>query len=163
MLLTQTLLNSTSSLNHAHKNRIKPCVRPAGRSYASRLCKQEAPHRQAACQAAGSVPSNGDNEYDPEQDEDFQLYMDLVGKAVQLELPTAEQESVQRIYKWMEVAEATQQQLMTSGRLADAIAEGNQLISDLLQAYSTVQKLYHKGYRSFLERYQQLAVSPAGK
>jgi len=163
MLLRQTLLNSTSSLNHANQHRYKPCVKPAGRSNASRISRQqEAPHRQAACHA--SVSNEGkDSATDPFQDEDFQLFMELMEEAVQPELPTAEQESVQGIYSRMEAAEATQQQLMASGRLADAIAGGNQLLGDLLQAYSTLQKLYHKGYRHYLERYQQLAVSPAGK
>jgi len=135
MLLRQTL--SGSSFHHATGHRYKPCVRPAGQRVVSRSCKHQVAPRPTVCRAA---------EHD----------------AVQWELPSSEQESVQGIYSRMEAAEAAQQQLMASGRLADAVAGGNQLISDLLQAYSTVQKLYHKGFRSFLERHQQLAVAPAG-
>ena len=76
-------------------------------------------------------------------------------------LPTAEQTSVQDIFAAMSAAEAAQQQLLVSGRLAEAAA-GSAVMKDVLTSYSTVQKLYHKGYSAFLDRYQQMAVSPAG-
>jgi hypothetical protein len=59
-------------------------------------------------------------------------------------------------------AEAAQQELMTSGRLAEVAAE-NELLLSILSTYSTVQRLYHKALRPFLDLHPQHASSPAGE
>lgn len=78
------------------------------------------------------------------------------------QLPTAQQESVEGVLQAMQQAEAAQQQLMTSGDLADAVAAGNQVLSEILFTHSMLQQLYHKSIRGYLQQYGQLAVSPAG-
>lgn len=59
-------------------------------------------------------------------------------------------------------AEAAQQELMSSGRLAEVAAE-NELLHSILHTYSTVQRLYHKALRPFLDMHPQLASSPPGE
>jgi hypothetical protein len=78
-------------------------------------------------------------------------------------LPTSEKESVATVLQAMQQAEAAQQQLMTTGPLAEAAAGGNALMADILSTHSMLQQLYHQSVRRYLETYQQLAVSPAGE
>jgi len=75
---------------------------------------------------------------------------------------TAAEETVQDVFHAMAAAEAVQAACMATGRLAEEAGKGSKAATELLQAYSTAQQLYHKTYRRFLERYQQLAVTPAG-
>jgi hypothetical protein len=63
----------------------------------------------------------------------------------------------------MQQAEAAQQQLMMTGPLAEAAASGNVLIADIMSTHMMLQQLYHQAVKHFLDTYQQLAVSPAGK
>jgi hypothetical protein len=63
----------------------------------------------------------------------------------------------------MQQAEATHQQLMTTGPLAVAAASGNGVIADILATHKTMQQLYHQSVRRHLKTYQQLGISPAGE
>jgi hypothetical protein len=60
-------------------------------------------------------------------------------------------------------AEAAQRQLLATGPLAEAAAAGNELVSNMLETYSTTQRLYHKAFLPFLERHPQYIDSPAGE
>jgi hypothetical protein len=89
-----------------------------------------------------------------EEDREFQI----IGRVI----PTAEEISIEDICKGMEAAEKAQQQLLITGRFAEAAKQGNTVVSDLFGAYSTLQQLYHKAIRTLLKQYGQLAVVPAG-
>jgi hypothetical protein len=78
-------------------------------------------------------------------------------------LPISEQESVATVLQAMQQAEAAQQQLMTTGPLAEAAAGGNGVIADTLATHKKMQQLYHQSARLHLETYRQLAISPAGE
>jgi hypothetical protein len=60
-------------------------------------------------------------------------------------------------------AEAQQRELSTTGPLAEAAAEGNELITSILSTYTTVQQLYHKAVLRFLLQHPKYIGSPAGE
>lgn len=72
-----------------------------------------------------------------------------------------EADPISQIFAAQAAAEAAQQELMTSGRLAEVAAE-NELLSNILNTYTTLQRLYHKALRPFLDLHPQYAGSPAG-
>jgi hypothetical protein len=79
-----------------------------------------------------------------------------------LHLPTTSR-PLQSVLDAQAAAEAAQQQLLATGPLAEAAAAGNELVSNILSTYSTVQQLYHKAVLPFLERHPQYIDSPAGE
>jgi hypothetical protein len=78
------------------------------------------------------------------------------------ELPKSAR-SLQSVLDAQAAAEAAQQELLVTGPLAEAAAAGNELVSNILSTYSTVQQLYHKAVLPFLERHPQYIDSPAGE
>lgn len=58
-------------------------------------------------------------------------------------------------------AEAAQQQLMRDGPIADEMRH-NQLLRRAMEAYSTLQRLYHKALLPLMQQHSQLATSIAG-
>jgi hypothetical protein len=61
----------------------------------------------------------------------------------------------------MAEAEAAQVALLTSGTLAQH-AKDSPTLRNILEVYSTTQRLYHKAMLPHVERHQQLSRSPAG-
>lgn len=76
-------------------------------------------------------------------------------------LPKAQTDTVAQILAGQAQAEAAQQELMSNGQLAEAAAD-NPLLMNILQTYSTVQQLYHKALKPYLEQHWQYAGSAAG-
>lgn len=70
--------------------------------------------------------------------------------------------SVQDVLKAQAAAEAAQQALLSEPSVAAAIASGNELISSILTTFHTVQQLYHKAVKPFLQRHPQYIDCPAG-
>lgn len=68
---------------------------------------------------------------------------------------------LQQILSAQEQAEAAQKALMSAGELGEAAA-GNELLRSMLETWSTVQRLYHKALKPFLEQHAEYAGSPAG-
>lgn len=71
-------------------------------------------------------------------------------------------EPVSKIFAAQAAAEAAHRELMSSGRLAEAAAD-NELLMNILETYSTVQRLYHQALQPFLEAHATYAGSAAGK
>jgi hypothetical protein len=61
----------------------------------------------------------------------------------------------------MAEAEAAQVALLTSGTLAEH-AKDNPTLRNILEVFSTTQRLYHKAMLPHVERHQQLSGAPAG-
>jgi hypothetical protein len=61
----------------------------------------------------------------------------------------------------MTAAEAAQQALRTSGKLAEQ-AQGSLTLKDILVTYGDVQRLCHKAMLPHVQRHQQLSGTPAG-
>jgi hypothetical protein len=61
----------------------------------------------------------------------------------------------------MAEAEAAQQALLTSGKLAER-AQENSYLKGMLVTYLNVQRLYHKAMLPHIQRHQQLSGTPAG-
>jgi len=155
-------LRSSQPLHRASR----PCVsslRPAI-PWCCRGVSQATPRRAGAPCRASTNPSQDLGQLDFEglavklQDYMPQLMQELVTTTTK----TAAEETVQDVFSAMAAAEAAQAACMATGRLAEEAAKGSKAATELLQAYSTAQQLYHKTYRRFLERHQQLAVTPAG-
>jgi hypothetical protein len=71
--------------------------------------------------------------------------------------------SLQSVLNAQAAAEATQQELLATGPLAEAAAADNKLLHNILSTYSTVQRLYHKAVLPFLMRHPQYIDSFAGE
>jgi hypothetical protein len=81
--------------------------------------------------------------------------------STQLLLVKAPQQHTESLFAAQAEAEAAQQKLLTEGHLAKVAAD-NELLSSILRTYSTVQRLYHKALRPFLQEHTQYAASTAG-
>lgn len=70
-------------------------------------------------------------------------------------------QSIEAIRRAQATAEAEQQQLMTTGPLADAM-KSNQLLNRVIQHHLRLQCLYHKGVQRILQRIPQHVGDAAG-
>jgi hypothetical protein len=78
-------------------------------------------------------------------------------------LPRTADSALQSVLDAQAAAEAQQRELSTTGPLAEAAAEGNELITSILSTYTTVQQLYHKAVLRFLLQHPKYIGSPAGE
>lgn len=76
-------------------------------------------------------------------------------------LPASSKPPADVLSEAMQAAEAAQQQLMTSGTLAEAVRQ-NSMLRSIMQTHSTLQRLFHKAVLPVVQQYGQLAGSPAG-
>lgn len=79
-----------------------------------------------------------------------------------LQLPKTARRSRQSVLDAQTAAEAAQQELLATGPLAEAAAAGNELVADILSAYSSIQYLYHKAIQALLLRHPHYTDSCAG-
>ena len=78
-------------------------------------------------------------------------------------IPKGRAVPVQAMFDAQAAAEAAQQEMLTTGPIAEEIARGNELLDSMCRTYATLQRLYHKAMRPFLLQHPEFVDSLAGE